>query len=348
MKRAVPPYVKLGRPGAAIAVECGAMLLLLALLCAPYRVFVSNEGSGDVTVIEGEAPVARIAVGRRPRGIKLGPDGRLYVAVSGSPRAGPNTRDEDLPPPDRAEDGIAVVDLDHGNRVSRLPGGPDPESFDLSRDGKLLFVSNEDAAALSVVEIEAARVATSVKVGGQPEGVTVSPDGRFIYVTSEEDGEVDVLDGTRFALVARPKTDARPRAVAFTPDGSRAFVSAEQGAAVDILDARRHAKIDRVTIPGAGAKPMGLAMTRDGSRLFVSTGRGGSVAELDAKAGRLVRMFEKVGPRPWGVALSPDEKKLYVANGPSDDVSVVDLRRGVVVARIAAGKLPWGIAVSRR
>src|SRR2546429_4747769 len=30
--------------------------------------------------------------------------GKLYVAVSGSPRAGPGQREEDLPPADRAQD----------------------------------------------------------------------------------------------------------------------------------------------------------------------------------------------------------------------------------------------------
>src|SRR5947208_548428 len=135
------------------------MLLLAALLlAAPHRVYTSNEASDDVAVIEDDALVARIPVGKRPRGLKLGPGGKLYVAVSGSPRGGPGQRDEDLPPADRAQDGIAVVDLALGKVVGRLPGGPDPESFDLSPDGKLLYVSNEDAAALTVVDIKASRI----------------------------------------------------------------------------------------------------------------------------------------------------------------------------------------------
>src|SRR5262249_46566511 len=159
----------------------------------------------------------------RPRGLKLGPGARLYVAVSGSPRAGPGQREEDLPPPDREQDGIAVVDLARGQAVARLPGGPDPESFDLSPDGRLLYVSNEDASALSVVDIAAARVLRTVKVGAQPEGVTVAPDGKAIYVTSEEDNRVDVIDARTFAVLARPEVAARPRAIAFTPDGKKAF-----------------------------------------------------------------------------------------------------------------------------
>jgi YVTN family beta-propeller protein len=323
------------------------MLLLAAvLLAAPHRVYVSNEVSDDVAVIENDALLARIAVGKRPRGMKIGPGGKLYVAVSGSPRSGPGQDERDLPPPDRAQDGIAVVDLALGRVVGRLPGGPDPESFDLSPDGKLLYVSNEDAATLSVVDIAAGRVVRAVKVGAQPEGVTVSPDGKTIYVTSEEDGRVDVIDVQRFQVLARPAVAPRPRAIAFTPDGARAFVSAEQGAAVDVIDARTHKHAGRIAVPGTGAKPMGLAMSRDGSRLFVSTGRGGSVVCVDVPALRVLRTFDRVGARPWGIALSPQGDRLYTANGPSDDVSVVDARTGEVVTRIAAGKSPWGVVVA--
>ena len=96
------------------------MSILAALLLAlPHRVYVSNEASDDVSVIENDAVVARIAVGKRPRGIKLGTGGKLYVAVSGSPRAGPGQREEDLPPADRAQDGIAVVDLGRGEVTGR-------------------------------------------------------------------------------------------------------------------------------------------------------------------------------------------------------------------------------------
>src|SRR4051812_17294677 len=56
------------------------------------HVFVSDETGGNVVVLDpdrGEV-VERIAVGKRPRGIRLSADGRtLYVALSGSPIAGP-------------------------------------------------------------------------------------------------------------------------------------------------------------------------------------------------------------------------------------------------------------------
>ena len=56
------------------------------------RVYVTNETSGDLTIINGDTQtvIATAALGKRPRGIQASPDGKsLYVALSGSPPAGP-------------------------------------------------------------------------------------------------------------------------------------------------------------------------------------------------------------------------------------------------------------------
>ena len=56
-----------------------------------YRIYVSNEKSGDVTVIDGgdNRVLGTIPVGKRPRGIHAGPDGKtVYVALSGTPHRG--------------------------------------------------------------------------------------------------------------------------------------------------------------------------------------------------------------------------------------------------------------------
>src|SRR5271169_2742550 len=59
---------------------------------AGYEICVSNEKSGDITVLDGatEKVVATIPVGKRPRGIIASPDGKtVYVALSGTPISGP-------------------------------------------------------------------------------------------------------------------------------------------------------------------------------------------------------------------------------------------------------------------
>ena len=128
---------------------------------AATRLYVSAEDGGEVVVVDPEhgEVVARIPVGKRPRGIKLSKDGKtLYVALSGSPRGGPGVDESKLPPPDRSADGVGVVDLATHKLVKTLPSGQDPESFDLSRDGKTLYVSNEETAEMSVLDLHSGKV----------------------------------------------------------------------------------------------------------------------------------------------------------------------------------------------
>src|SRR6266540_6944255 len=130
------------------------------------RVYVTNEASGDLTVIDAatQTVVATAPLGKRPRGIKPSPDGKsLYVALSGSPNAGPGVDPKTLPPPDRSADGIGEVDADTYKVKRIIHAGADPEQVDISRDGSRLYVANEDAAQVSVVDLKAGTVVGTVK-----------------------------------------------------------------------------------------------------------------------------------------------------------------------------------------
>ena len=70
-----------------------AVLLCIAPAFAAERIYVSNERSGDVSVIDPATSkvMATIPVGKRPRGIHATADGRrVFVALSGTPIAPPD------------------------------------------------------------------------------------------------------------------------------------------------------------------------------------------------------------------------------------------------------------------
>jgi YVTN family beta-propeller protein len=310
--------------------------------------YVTNEDSQDLTVIAtaNDSVVATIPVGTRPRGVKVSPDGRtVYVALSGSHKCPPSMPDEECEKlkADKSKDGIAEVDV-VGRRVTRvLPGGSDPEQFDISSDGKRLYISNEDAGTASIVDVKSGTIDTTVKVGAEPEGVRISPDGKLVYITAESDTSIRVLDANTGAVMGRIKVDRRPRDVAFTPDGKHAYATAEVGGTVSLIDVPRSRVIAHIRLP-KDAKPMGVQVSPDGKRVYVATGRGGTVVAIDATTNKIVGSL-KVGQRPWGIALTRDGKKLYTANGPSNDVSVVDTDSLVVRKTIGVGKIPWGVAI---
>jgi YVTN family beta-propeller protein len=317
--------------------------------------YVSAEESGEVVVVDPDRAqvVARIPVGKRPRAVKLSRDGkRLYVALSGTPRGGPGVDESKLPPPDRTADGVGVVDVATHKLVRTFPSGQDPESFDLSRDGKWLFVSNEETAEMSVVDLAAGKVVRRVPVGPEPEGVTVRPDGKVVYITSEQENAVFAVDTRKLSPLGAIATGPRPRSIVFTPDGATAFVPAENGARVTVVDvaagkASGEIKIEPKAKTMLGPRPMGAVLSPDGRQLFVSNGRGESVAVIDVASRTVVRLIDGVGARPWGIAVSADGRSLYTANGPSNDVSIIDVATGTVEKRVKVGGLPWGLALGR-
>jgi len=376
VQRRTPPIVRHGRPQVWCrmrAISCSSrrvrFLLVLAALgglvaCAGSspsapgsvgpRLYVSDETGTEVVVIDpaGRRIVQRIAVGKRPRGIRVSRDGtQLFVALSGSPIGGPGIDESKLPPADRAADGIGVIDLASGAVVRKYQSGPDPEAFAISADGKMLFVSNEDTSEMSALDLDSGSVKAHVNVGVEPEGVTVGPDGRTVYVACEGSNEVVAIDTRTFQVLAHLETGARPRSVAFTKDGSTGFVTNENSGVLTVFDAAARKVTGTIQIPRRPAsptppRPMGQVLSPDGLRLFVSLGRAKGIAIIDTEQRTVAGTIDDVGDRPWGVAISADGRELYTANGPSGDVSVVDVASGKTAARIKIGGSPWGVVVA--
>jgi YVTN family beta-propeller protein len=343
----------------------GSVLIALSPLTVHagqnYQVYVSNEKSGDVTVINGSdnQVVGTIPVGKRPRGIHASPDGKnVYVALSGTPIAAPpqldakgnpifqkskDDDDDDSAKADKSADAIGVVDVATKKLKGKISGGSDPEEFSLSKDGTKLYVSNEDVKTASVIDIATGKVEHIIAVGQEPEGVATTPDGKHFYVTCEAGGDVYVIETAGYTIVGRFKVNVRPRSMDFSPGAGVGFIPSESTGELNVIDTVNLKVLKVITLP-PGSRPMGVKVASNGRKVYVSNGRAGTVSVLDSHTYELLNTI-KVGVRPWGIALSPDGKFLYAANGPSNDVSVVDLEANKEIARVKAGSSPWAVAV---
>ena len=201
-------------------IVCGCAAAFVTRAEGNYEVFVTNEKSGDVTVIDGatQKAVATFPVGKRPRGIHVSPDGKtIYVAVSGTPisappqldangnpifKRGKDDDDDDNVKSDKSADGIAVVDVQQRKFLRKLPAGSDPEQFAVSADGKELYISNEDVGTASALNISSEKVEHIIPVHKEPEGVGLNPDGKTFFVTCENDGEIFVVSRDNYKVIA--------------------------------------------------------------------------------------------------------------------------------------------------
>jgi YVTN family beta-propeller protein len=353
----------------------GAALGSALLLCTvarsqtagSYEIYVSNEKSGDVTVIHAGTMdangmfdvVATIPVGKRPRGIHASPDGKtVYVALSGTPieappkldangnpifQKGHDDDDDDNVKSDKTADGIGVLDVASRKLLRKVPAGSDPEQFCVSADGKRLFISNEDTGTATTLDTTTDKIVHFTQVGREPEGAGVAPDGKTFYITCETAGDIFAIDAASGKETGHAHVNPRPRSIDFLPDGSRAFVPSESSGELNVIDTANCTVLKVISLP-KGSRPQTVRVSPDGKKVYASTGRGGTVVVVDAITYAVLDNI-KVGTRPWGITFSPDGKYLFSANGPSDDVSVVDVASGKEIKRIKAGGSPWGLTV---
>lgn len=309
-----------------------AATLGCSLAAAQGTAWVSSEKDDALTLIDTQTLTVKgtVPTCKRGRHIQRLPDGKLMVACTDS-----NAAD--------------VIDPATQKSVRRVPLGDEPEAFDLSPDGKTIYVSNEDEAEASFVDAATGKVLKSVKVGQEPEGVKVSADGKTLYVTSEVASLVHVIDVAQAKVVKNIKVGKRPRRMAITPDGKELWVTSELDTSVSIVNTADHSVAATLKFQVKGAKPeditpVGITMTRDGKRAFVALGRANHVAFVDVAA-RKVTDLVLVGKRAWNVALDKAQQRLWVVNGLSDDVTVVDVAAAKAVKSIPVGRVPYGVVI---
>lgn len=313
---------------------CFSVLALLAAAGASAQgtVYVSSEKDDALTMVDLTTLAVKgtIPTCKRGRHLQLTPDRKLMLACT--------------------ESGVAdIIDPATNKSLRRVSLGDDPEAFDLSPDGKTIYVSAEDTAEAVFIDFETGKKKLAVKIGQEPEGVKVSADGKLLYVTSEVASLVHAIDTASGKIVKNIKVGKRPRRMAITADGKELWITCELDSGVTIVSTADHSVLATLKFQVKGARaqditPVGIQMTRDGKRAFVALGRANHVAFVDVAA-RKVTDLVLVGKRAWNVALDKSEKRLFVVNGLSDDLTVVDVPGAKAVKTIPVGRVPYGVVV---
>lgn len=192
-------------------------------------VLATNWCSWDLSIVDTATmkQVARVPLGRYPRGIAVSPDdSRAYIAVMGS-------------------SDVAVVDLPRALRrqpksrvVSWIRGvGASPRHVNLSPDGRYLYVTLNGAGTVAKVDTRRRAVVRRVRTGQQPRSAVLSPDGTALFVVNYASSTVSRVRTRDMVEVETVAVDHHPIGITYSETGKEIWVASYVGSITVFADA---------------------------------------------------------------------------------------------------------------
>lgn len=310
------------------------MNVLLALL-APVFVYVANQSSGKVTVIDAttdsivavvDFPALGFSAHPKPHHIAVEPDGSYwYVSLVGD---------------------NAVVKLDRANQVVARATTETPGLLAIDPKSDLLYATRSMSAVnaparIAVINRKSMTVEEVEVLVPRPHGVAVAPDGRHAYIASLGANQLAVYDAQRerVGIVDVPGGDTSQVLVglAVSPDGRTLIATAQLTGKLLVFDLTDPAKPTLTRTVATGDWPWLVAFTPDGAEAWVPNQRSNDVTVIDAKTWRVLTTVKGEFAQPDGIGISGDGGLVFVANHNTSNVMNVG---GVSMAMPMAGMAP--------
>jgi DNA-binding beta-propeller fold protein YncE len=125
-------------------------------------------------------------------------------------------------------------------RVSNVPAGRGAEGYDLSPNGKELWVCNAADRTVSIIDAVNKKPITTLNVPvNMGNRLKFTPDGKYVFISDIRGREVLVLDAAARKEAKRIPVEAENAAgLLMEPNGNRAFVSVGAHNAVAVIDTK--------------------------------------------------------------------------------------------------------------
>jgi DNA-binding beta-propeller fold protein YncE len=220
----------------------------------PHGIVFMPDGERVIATVEGSQAIilVDISAGKVEKAIKTPglpchmvvptPDGRRAFATSiqlGS---------------------LVVLDLEKGVMTKAIATGKGAEGFDISPDGKEIWVGNRAEDTITVVDAESLEINGTIESKGFPIRLKFTAAGDRVLVSNYRAGKVTVYDRATRKPVGSVamEEDAAPIGILVAPDGRHAFIAntrADKVTVIDIEDMKIVAALQ------AGKTPDGMALT---------------------------------------------------------------------------------------
>jgi len=144
---------------------------------------------------------------------------------------------------------------DWNETVVRVGNGS--EGFDVSPDGKEIWVANAADGTVSIINVAGKQVTQTLAVDvSGANRLKFTPDGKLVLISTLRGSDVTVIDTATRKPVKRIAVGHGAAGIVMQPDGARAFVACSPDGYVAVIDLHSLQAVGRIE---AGQDPDGLA-----------------------------------------------------------------------------------------
>lgn len=165
---------------------------------------------------------------------------------------------------------MSIIEKTPGFRPGPPPGPPQgdwdetvvkvgrgPEGFDVSPDGKEIWVANAQDGTVSIIEIAGKKVTETLAANVMGANrLKFTPDGKLVFISSLGGSDLAIFDAATRRAMKRVKVGHGAAGILMQPDGSRAYVACSPDDYVTVIDLKSLEVTGHIE---AGKEPDGLA-----------------------------------------------------------------------------------------
>jgi YVTN family beta-propeller protein len=170
---------------------------------------------------------------------------------------------------------VSIIEKSVGSNAGGAPGadwnetvvrvGNGSEGFDVSSDGKEIWVANAGDGTVSIIEVSSKTVTQTLEADVRSANrLKFTPDGKRVLISSLRGSDVVIIDSVTRKTIKRIPVGHGAAGILVQPDGSRAFVACTPDSYVAVIDLHSLEVVGHID---AGKNPDGLAWSSRPERL---------------------------------------------------------------------------------
>jgi YVTN family beta-propeller protein len=256
------------------------------------KVYVASDRTGNFQVVDVRkgAVVDQVHLGEEPNQMALTRDGRFAYM------------------PLRAENAIAVVQLDPLKVIKKIPCPKGPHDAYTSADGRRIYIGAQYGNAIIIIDTATQSLLNTLPTADGVRPLALTHDGRTIYaalsnligfvVADVERGVTRRVElGTLPEGVPRPYLDTFTHSLYLTPDEKELWVTDCINDLIRIVRLSDMKEVDQIRV---GHFPHWFTMRPDGKVVFVSLWYSDAVAAIDTSTHKVlanIQFLRQSGPK---------------------------------------------------